>query len=347
MPDGPNEPALRFPWEEPPLPEDTIEVAEGIFWVRSPLPMRLDHVNCYVIDEGDSWTVVDTGLNRDSAREGWAALFNGPLRGKPVGRVVLTHHHPDHVGLLGWFAERGAEVWMTRLGYALARMMQLDGYTHPPPEAVEFRRRAGQPPDEIEEYAREPAFRLRVMPIPLGYQVIEEGMTLQMGGRDWVVHFGHGHARDHATFWTDGIVLSGDQIIPGISSNVGVWAMEPEGDPLGEWIESCHRLRKVAEGTDPLILPGHKAPFRGVDFRLRQLIENHESALDRIVDTLKDGPRTAAGLFLPIFKREIRGSQYGLALAESVAHMNHLLRRGRVRREMRDGAWVYSAEELG
>jgi glyoxylase-like metal-dependent hydrolase (beta-lactamase superfamily II) len=345
MTDGTHEPPLRFPWEDPPLPEETIEVAEGIFWVRSPLPMRLDHVNCYVLDEGDSWTVVDTGLNRESAREGWTALLHGPLRGKPVSRVVLTHHHPDHVGLLGWFAEQGAEVWMTRLGYALARMMQLDDYTHHPPEAIEFRRRAGQSPEGIEEYAREPAFRLRVMPIPLGYHVIEEGMTMRMGGRDWTVHFGHGHARDHATFWSDGIVLAGDQIIPGISSNVGVWALEPEADTLGDWIESCRRLRKVAEGTDPLVLPGHKAPFRGIDFRLAQLIENHESALDRVMAALRDGPRTAAQVFLPIFKRDITGSQYGLALAEAVAHMNHLYRAGRITRRLVDGVWIYGRAE--
>ena len=337
-----SEPPLRFPWEEPPLPAETIEVAEGIFWVRSPLPMRLDHVNCYVIDEGDHWTVLDTGLNRESAKEGWTALFEHQFKGKPIGRVVLTHHHPDHIGLLGWFAEKGAEVWMTRLGFAQARMMQLDPYEKQPEEAVAFRRLSGQPPEEVAEYAKEPPWRLRVMPIPWGFRAIEEGATVRMGGRDWVVHFGHGHASDHATFWTDDIVLAGDQIIPGISSNVGVWAMEPEADPLGEWLESCRRLRLVAEGTDPLVLPGHKAPFRGIDFRLHQLIENHESALDRIMGALeKDGPRTAAKLFLPIFKRDITGTQYGLALAEAVAHMNRLRREGRVERDLVDGAWLY------
>jgi glyoxylase-like metal-dependent hydrolase (beta-lactamase superfamily II) len=166
-----------------------------------------------------------------------------------------------------------------------------------------------------------------------------------MGGRDWTVHFGHGHARDHATFWTENLVLAGDQIIPGISSNVGVWAMEPEADTLGDWLASCHRLRKIAEGTDPLVLPGHKAPFRGIDFRLAQLIENHESALGRIMAALGDGPRTAAQVFMPIFKRQITGSQYGLALAEAVAHMNHLHRVGKVTRELIDHAWVYGRAE--
>ncbi len=341
--DAPHQPPLRFPWEEPPLPAETIEVADGIFWLRSPLPMRLDHVNCYVVDEGDSWTVIDTGLNRNSAREGWTALLERQFSGKPVGRVIATHHHPDHIGLLGWFIDKGAELWMTRLGYSQARMMQLDPYEEQPREAVEFRRRAGQPPADVEAYAKEPPWRLRVMDIPWGYRAIAEGDVIAMGGRDWTVHFGHGHASDHATFWTDDVVLAGDQIIPGISSNIGVWAMEPEADPLGEWLESCRRLRLVAEGTDPLILPGHKAPFRGADFRLVQLIENHEHALERILDALnKNGPKSAAQLFLPIFKREITGTQYGLALAESVAHMNHLHQSGRVLRELVDDAWIYS-----
>ena len=133
--------------------------------------------------------------------------------------------------------------------------------------------------------------------------------------------------------------------IPGISSNVGVWALEPEADTVGAWLDSCVRLRHVAEGTDPLILPGHKLPFRGVDHRLGQLIENHHSALERIRKALSEGPRTAAQMFRPIFLRDIRGSQYGLALAEAVAHMNHLMKLGWVRRDLVDGTWVYAIED--
>ncbi len=347
--------ALRFPWEAPPGPGEAIEVAPGILWVRLPLPMKLDHVNVYALDEGDHWTLIDTGMDLVSSRAAWDALLSGPLAAKPVGRVVLTHHHPDHVGLLGWFAAKGAEVWATRLGWTLARMLQLDHQEVPPAEQVAFRRRAGMPADLLETFAKERPFNFSqcTAPIPLGYRVIFEGDVLRLGGRDWRVHFGHGHAPDHATLWSDdetggtpgGLVLAGDQIIPGISSNIGVYPSEPEADPLAEWLESCARLRTVAAGTDPLILPGHKLPFRGVDFRLVQLIENHESALARIFAALRDGPRPAAGLFAPIFKREIGGSQYGLALAEAVAHMNYLHHAGRVTRTLRDGAWQYSVAE--
>jgi glyoxylase-like metal-dependent hydrolase (beta-lactamase superfamily II) len=341
------EPPLRFPHEDPPGPGEAIEVAEGILWVRLPLPMRLDHVNVYALDEGDHWTLIDTGMDLASAREAWVALLEGPLAGKPVGRVVITHHHPDHIGLLGWFAEKGAEVWATRLGWTLARMLQLDHNEVPPPQQIELRRRAGMSEDALAAFAKETPFNFSrcTAPIPLGYQVIAEGMTVRMGGRDWRVHFGHGHAPDHATFWSDDIVLAGDQIIPGISSNIGIYPSEPDANPLADWLDSCRAFRALVAGQDPLVLPGHKLPFRGADFRLVQLIENHEGALRRILASLAESPKTAAQLFTPIFKREITGTQYGLALSESLAHMNYLHQAGRVRRTLHDGAWVYSVED--
>ena len=339
------QPALRFPWETPPARGEAIEVAEGILWVRLPLPMRLDHVNVYALDEGDHWTIIDTGMDLASGREAWDALLNGPLAGKPVGRVVLTHHHPDHIGLLGWFADKGAEIWATRLAWTLGRMLQLDHNDLPPPQQIAFRRLAGMPEDMLEGFAKEPPFNFSqcTSPIPLGYRVIEDGGTLRMGGRDWRIHFGHGHAPDHATFWTDDLVLAGDQIIPGISSNVGVYPSEPEANPLGDWMASCRKFRDIV--GDQLILPGHKTPFHGGAFRLTQLIENHEGALARILTALESGPKTAADLFTPVFKREIGGSQYGLALAESVAHMNYLHQANAVTRELQNGAWVYTREK--
>lgn len=359
MTDAPCAPGaeLRFPWEAPPGPGEAVEVAEGILWLRLPLPMKLDHVNVYALDEGDHWTVIDTGMDLASSREAWHAALTGPLAGREVGRVVLTHHHPDHVGLIGWFAAQGAEVLATRLGWTLARMLQLDHHELPPPEQIAFRRRAGMPPDMLAAFAREQPFNFSqcTAPIPLGYTAIFEGDMLRLGGRDWRVRFGHGHAPDHVTLWTGdaggagrdgaGLVLAGDQIIPGISSNIGVYPSEPEADPLGEWLRSCARLRGIAAGADPLVLPGHKLPFRGIDFRLAQLIENHRAALARVLAVLAEGPRPAAGLFRAIFRREIDGSQYGLALAEAVAHMNHLHRTGRVRRTLRDGAWIYAPAE--
>jgi len=345
IPERTGAPALEHPWEQPPAPGTATEVAPGILWARLPLPMKLDHVNVYALDDGDSWTLVDTGLDWAKGRAAWDALLAGPLAGKPVRRVILTHHHPDHIGLAGRFADAGAEIWATRVAWLFGRMLTLDHHERPTPQHMEFRRRAGMPEEMLAAYAAEKPFNFStcVAPIPLGFRAIEEGAEIEMGGRRWRVRFGHGHAPSHATFWSeDGIVLAGDQVIPGISSNVSVYPTEPEADPLGDWLESCARLRGNAE-TGHIVLPGHRLPFRGLAFRLTQLIENHESALARIEAEYRARPMTAVDAFQSIFKRPIGASEYGLALGEAVAHMNHLVQLGRAERRLSpDGAWRFS-----
>ncbi|HSF96802.1 MAG TPA: MBL fold metallo-hydrolase [Thermohalobaculum sp.] len=338
-------PALDHPWEAPPGPGTITEVAPGILWARLPLPMKLDHVNVYLLDDGDHWTLIDTGLHWKRGRAAWTALLAGPLAGKPVGRVILTHHHPDHIGLAGWFAAQGAEIWATRVAWLFGRMLTLDHHDRPTAQHIEFRRRAGMPEDMLAAYASETPFNFSacVAPIPLGFRAIDEGDRLTMAGRGWTLRLGHGHAPHHATFWSDdGILLSGDQVIPGISSNISVYPTEPEADPLGDWLESCARLGGHAR-PEHLVLPGHKLPFRGLAFRLTQLIDNHSHALTRVEAQIATGPVTAAETFPAIFKRPIGAGEYGLALGEAVAHLNHLVRTGRaVRAHGPRGTWHYS-----
>ena len=318
-------------------------MAEGILWLRLPLPMALDHVNIYALDDGDSWSIVDAGLSSKRAKAIWERLLSGPLQGKPVRRVILTHHHPDHVGLAGWFQSRGAELLATRTAWLYARMLTLDVQERPSPEALTFYRRAGLSEAELAKRAGERPFNFAdiVEPLPLGFTRVSEGSRLRAGGRDWTVRIGHGHAPDHATLWSDdGIVLGGDQLLPGISANIGVYPTEPEADPLTDWLDSCRALAIHAR-DDQLILPGHKLPFTGLPFRLVQMAENHESALDRLLDHLT-APRTAADCFPPLFKREIGPAEFSLALVESIAHLNCLLRRGLVSRSLTSaGAWAW------
>jgi glyoxylase-like metal-dependent hydrolase (beta-lactamase superfamily II) len=334
---------IRHPWEAPPPEGEAIRVAEGILWLRLPLPMALDHVNIYTLDDGDGWTLVDAGLSSRRSKANWGALLAGPLQGKPVTRVILTHHHPDHVGLVGWFQARGAEVLATRTAWLYARMLTLDVQDRPSPEAMTFYRRAGLSEADLAKRAGERPFNFAdiVDPMPVGFTRIVEGQRLQAGGRDWTVRIGHGHAPDHATLWSDdGIVLGGDQLLPGISANIGVYPTEPEADPLTEWLDSCRSFMAHAR-DDQLILPGHKLPFTGLPFRLGQMIENHESALVRLLDHLAT-PRTANDCFPPLFRREIGAAEHGLALVESIAHLNCLLQRGRVSRSLTAaGAWEW------
>jgi glyoxylase-like metal-dependent hydrolase (beta-lactamase superfamily II) len=336
---------VRFPWPEAPGPGEIIEVAEGVLWARIGLPNRLNHVNIYLLDDGDAWTVIDTGFRNKMCLEHWDLLRAGPLKGRRLWRVVGTHHHPDHIGLVGrMMREDGVEFWTTRTAYILARMLQLDHHEHHPPEQIAHWKRGGTPPHLVEEFSRETPFNFSrtVDPLPLGYRRIVEGEVIRMGGRDWDVRMGDGHAPEHATFWSrdDDLVIVGDQAIPGISSNLGVQPTEPEADPVGDWLESCERLLRHAR-EEHVALPGHKPVFTGLPLRFEQLISNHHTAIDRLRGHLTDW-RTAVECFVPIFGREIGPPVYGLAMNEALGHLNHMHRTGEAERETgADGAWRF------
>ncbi|MCU9836560.1 MBL fold metallo-hydrolase [Ruegeria sp. WL0004] len=337
--------AMRYPWDEPPAHGTAIEIAEGVLWMRLPLPMKLDHVNVYALDDGDGWTVIDTGFSSKKTRAIWQTLIDGPLAGKPVRRVVATHHHPDHIGNVGWFqSELGAELVTTRTAWLFARMLTLDVQETWPEETLDYYRSAGMAPEVLAKRMAERPFNFAdmVYPMPLGFTRIKQGDVFRMGGRDWDVHMGNGHAPEHATFWSrdDNLVITGDQILSSISPNIGVYATEPLADPLADWLETCERLAPLAR-PEHLALGGHKLPFTGLPIRMRQLIDNHHGALTRLLNHL-DTPKAASECFAPLFKRTIGEGEYGLALVEAVAHVNHLYHTGDVIRTRRaDGAWLY------
>ena len=335
---------IRYPWETHPEEGEAIEVAEGVLWFRFPLPMALDHVNIYALDDGDSWTIVDTGVHSKRSIAIWEKVLAGPLGGKPVGRVILTHHHPDHVGMAGWLVDRGADLWTTRTAYLMSRMLILDVEHKVTPQVQTFWRRAGMSEEVLQKRLNERPFNFGDIchPLPTGHKRVCQGDVVRAGGRDWDIHIGNGHAPEHLTMWSrnDNLVLAGDQILPSISPNIGVHASEPDADPLGEWLESCLRLQTLVR-EDHLVLGGHKLPFTGLPLRMHQLIENHHGALRRLREYLAT-PRTAAECFPPLFKRKIDGGTFGLALVEAIAHLNHLHQTGEVDRTLReDGAWLW------
>ena len=336
--------ALRYPFPDPPAEGQAVEIAQGVLWLRLPLPGALDHVNAYLLDDGQSWTLVDTGLSSKRTKAIWQAALAGPLRGKPVSRVIVTHHHPDHVGLAGWFQDQGAELLMTRTAWLYARMLTLDEQATRSPESTLFLTRAGLSGEALAQKAAERPFNFCdvVAKMPLGFSRLEEGSILHAAGRRWQIRLGQGHAPDHATLWSldDHLVLGGDQFLATITPNIGVYATEPDADPLTDWLTSCRSFQTVAQ-PDQLILPGHKLPFTGLPLRLTQKIASHDAALARLLDHLS-APTRAVDCFSALYRRSLGPDDFGLALAETLAHLNCLHRQGKITRHLSpDGAWAW------
>ncbi len=338
--------AIVHPFPEPPGPGAAIAVADGVLWMRLPLPMALDHVNVYALDDGDGWTLVDTGFDGAASRTAWAALRAGPLAGRSVHRVIATHHHPDHIGLAGAFQAEGAALVTTRTAWLLARMLTLDVEQRPSAHAMAFAAAAGLDPARLGRKAAERPFNFAdvVAPLPPTYTRIAEGDRITAGGRTWRVRIGHGHAPEHATLWEEGgpLVIAGDQVLPGISPHLGIFPTEPDANPVADWIAACTALAVHAR-PEHLVLPGHKTPFTGLRARLDGLVIEHRSALDRLAAHL-GVPRPATDCFEPLFRRPIREAEHGLALSETLAHLAALVAEGRaVRRTDAGGVWQWQA----
>ena len=341
---------LTYPFGPPPGSGEAVEIAPDVLWMRLAMPIALDHINVYAVRDAGGWTLVDTGLNLPGTRDEWDRLLSGPLGGDPVTRVICTHMHPDHIGLAGWLCGRfAAPLAMSRLEYVTARMLISDTGQPAPEEGAAFYRAAGWDTDQVEAYRKGYGqFGKWVSPMPVGYTRMREGDRLSIGGRDWRVVVGEGHSPEHACLWreSDGIVLGGDQILPKISSNVSVWPTEPDADPLGEWLESLQRMKTVFP-DDVLVLPSHGEPFRGVQARLGALIRGHQAALKRLQRALRTPSRTV-DVFAALFARPVGDGVRGMATGESLAHLNYLLRRGRVSRSRdADGVDWWTAMEQG
>jgi glyoxylase-like metal-dependent hydrolase (beta-lactamase superfamily II) len=322
-----------------PLAGEGHAVAPGVTWLRLPLPYALDHVNVWLLADGEGWTLVDTGHGDDPTRAAWERASRSVLRGRPIERVVVTHHHPDHVGLAGWMAERwGSEPWCTRTEWLAARAAKLEPLGETQALAGAFYLRAGIPPEAI------PALRERcraypdnVSPVPPRFRCLADGDEIAVGGTSWRVVVGKGHAPEHACLFSAerGILVSGDQVLPHITPNVSVWPQEPEAEPLSEYLQTLTALEALPD--DILVLPSHGLPFHGLHRRLRQIAEHHRERLDAVLAACAPGPRTVWEVTRVLFPRDLDPHQSTFAVGESLAHLNHLVAGGRLRRDREPG----------
>jgi glyoxylase-like metal-dependent hydrolase (beta-lactamase superfamily II) len=336
-------PALKYPIKAMPLPGQTVEVATGVHWLRMPLPFALNHINLWALEDEDGWTLVDTGMNTPEVVAAWQAVSNELIANRVVKRVICTHMHPDHMGMAGWLTRRfNCQLWTTRLEYLTCRMLVADTGREAPEDALRFYRSAGWDAEALEHYkSRFGGFGRMMYALPDSYRRVNDGEDIVIGGRIWRAVIGRGHSPEHLCLYCPElqVLISGDQVLPKITSNVSVFPTEPEADPLTEWLDSLAAIRsRVAD--DVLVLPAHNDPFEGLHERIGQLIDGHESALQRLVEALTE-PKTAVAVFSVLFRRRVGMELLSMATGESLAHLNCLIRRGLVTSRMDDSgvAW--------
>jgi glyoxylase-like metal-dependent hydrolase (beta-lactamase superfamily II) len=301
-------------------------------WLRMPLPFALGHINLWLLDDGEGWVIVDTGVNTADCQDVWQRTFVDAMHEQPVTRVLVTHLHPDHSGCAGWLTEMfNVELLMSREEYLLCRILTADTGRPAPEAAISFYNGAGYSTKALDNYKKMfGMFGKFVSPLPESYRRLQDGDVLSIGANEWEVVIGRGHSPEHACLYCAGlnVLISGDQLLPTISSNISVHPTEPAANPLSDWMDSLRDLKNRFP-EDVLVLPAHGKPFRGAHTRLDRLIHEHDKCLAGLHELCTEAKR-AVDTFPELFKGRITDSNLMFATGESIAHLNYLLNTGQM-----------------
>ncbi|RYH31579.1 MAG: MBL fold metallo-hydrolase [Alcaligenaceae bacterium] len=350
---NPHEHQIHYPLDETlPGAGSTLEVAPGIKWIRMGLPFALDHINLWLLRDAqpdvqgnlvDGWTVVDCCIDTASTREQWEQVFASALEGLPILRVIVTHMHPDHIGLAHWICERWqVRLWISATDYNAARVAVYDHGGFSGEANADFYAMHGMRDENFLQHVRARAsyFPTLVPALPSTFRRLMDSGVVEIGGRTWRCISGYGHAPEHIALYCEevGVLLSGDMVLPRISTNVSVHAAEPEADSLRLFLNSLRRYIDLSEGT--LVLPSHGKPFIGLHARIRQLEEHHQERLQDILDASGLKTLSAADILSSLFKRPLDSHQMTFAMGEALAHLHYLWFEGALNRSL-DSAGVY------
>jgi len=325
-----------------PVPGEALQIVPGLRWARMPLPFALDHVNLWLLQDNveqdgamrTGWSLIDTGAGTDATRAAWEQLLADGLDGQALVRLIATHCHPDHVGLAGWLCERfGAPFWTTTGEFGFMRMMAaalpgVDG-----PSAIpHFERHGLRDAAMLDQMGSRRNYYPSLVPtVPLAYTRLQDDQNVTIGGQLWRVITGFGHSPEHASLYCAklNILVSGDMVLPRISTNVSVFAVEPDGNPLQLYLDSLGKFADLPE--DVLVLPSHGKPFLGLHTRIRQLREHHVERLAEVIAACAV-PQSAADIVPIMFRRALDAHQLSFALGEALAHLHKLWYDGRLTR---------------
>ena len=344
---------LEYPFGDS-LPDlgTVIDVAPGVRWVRMVLPFQLNHVNLWLLrdslDGVEGWSVVDCGISNDATRAAWEQIFATGMDGLPVLRVIVTHMHPDHIGLAHWLTERwktGADacrLWISSTDYHTARLaiLTVDGFGGE--ATANFLASHGLThPESLAQIRGRNNYYVELVPqVPATFRRLLDGDTLQIGGRAWRCHVGYGHAPEHMALHCEatGTLISGDMVLPRISTNISVHESEPESNPLQRYLDSIERMRALP--ADTLVLPSHGRPFKGLHTRIDQLITHHDERFADVLAACAEAPQHAQDLLMVLFRRQLDLHQTTFAMGESVAHLHALWLAGQLARRL-DADGIY------
>jgi glyoxylase-like metal-dependent hydrolase (beta-lactamase superfamily II) len=336
--------ALEFPHATPVAPGQVQQVAEGVFWLRMPLPFALDHINLWLLRDGDSWTAVDCGIALEQTQGLWNSILESFIGAAGLGRVVVTHYHPDHMGNAGWLTRRfGAPLWMTESEYLTAHAQYQEQAGRGSDAAARLFAEHGLDAERVAALAsRGNAYRRSVSEPPERFVRMMDGDEISIGGCSWRVILGYGHAPEHAALYCKerGVLISGDMLLQKISTNVSVWPTEPEGDPLKLFLRSIDRFTELP--ADTLVLPSHGLPFRGAHLRVQALHDHHRDRLAE-VQAACGSAATAASMLPLLFRRALDTHQTFFAMGEAIAHLHYLWHQGRLERSREAGVWQFRA----
>jgi glyoxylase-like metal-dependent hydrolase (beta-lactamase superfamily II) len=340
---NPLEHQLQYPFADAmPGPGESMELAPGVRWIRMPLPFALDHINLWLLRDNiegvDGWTIVDCGISRDEVKGLWENIFATQLEDLPVLRVIVTHMHPDHVGLASWLCEKwNVPLYMSMTDYLTAKLWssrQGAGATGGESAAKYLGLHGMTDPDSLRQIRERASYYPNLVPaVPESYARILHGSTLSVNGHAWQAIVGYGHAPEHIALFcpSKNILISGDMVLPRISTNISVFDYEPMGNPLPLYLDSLNNYQHLP--TNVLVLPSHGKPFHGLHQRVQQQQSHHADRLAEVLEACAT-PQSTTDILPVLFKRKLDLHQTTFAMGEAIAHLHALYFEGKLSREV-------------